>query len=92
MNATEEVMLDRLRESPQYVNVVFSCHAGKMMEEITAALAKLAELQLAADKMIFSNWAKECPDGKPPIPFEQWREEKNAKLRAERDAIKLEDL
>lgn len=92
MNATEEVMVDRLREAPQCVNVVFSAPVGSMTKEITEALAKLQDLQLAADKMIFTNWAKECPDGKPPIPFEQWREEKRTKFLDKLAAIKLEDL
>ncbi len=82
MNATEEVMVDRLREAPQCVNIVFSAHTGPSMKELEAAIEKLFALQLEVDKRIFQNWAKECPDGKPPIPFEQWREEKEANLRA----------
>ncbi len=92
MNATEEVMVDRLREAPQCLNVVFASSGGTATKEIMAALTKLQELQLEVDKRIFLNWAKECPDWKPPIPFEEWREEKRAKFLAKLATIKLEDL
>jgi hypothetical protein len=92
MNATQEVMVDRLREAPQCVNVVFSAPVGTVTKEIIEALKKLQELQLEADKMIFTNWAKECPDGKPPITFDQWREEKRTKFLDKWAAHQLGDL
>ncbi len=92
MNATEEVMVDRLREAPQCVNIVFTGYVGQMTKDLNDALKNLIELQLEADKMIFRNWAKECPDGIPPVSFEHWRREKRAKFLAKLATIKLEDL
>lgn len=85
MNATQEILADRVRDNPHVASVAFGGETAAM-KDLRGLTERFEALALDWDRHLYWRYSQDFTDARPPKTFEEWRAEKDEERRLKRAA------